>query len=591
MSENRRRIFDPGLTINVLRSQGYKSTATAVAELIDNSIEANAKDIDILAISEKIMVGRTSSQRVTKIGVLDNGDGMPIEILENSLGFGKGTRLGDKAISLGKYGWGLKGSSISQGRRVEVYSWQNINWEGKDVQKEEVNMLSLDVDKVDEDDTNELDKVVKTTLPKDVVSNFGYKIKKHPSGTLVFWLSLDQLKFKRVISLVNSLNTELCRLYRFFINGIDYGDKRNISIQDINPNGVIETKLHANDPMYLMKPNNLPGYETESTNELVDSFEVPVKFINQAGETHSSKYEIVLSVAKPEIQKLGGNSIVGKHYGKNSGISFIRAGREVGFGNYRYTSASEPRDRWWGMEVRFGPELDQLFGVSMDKQKVDNVHKISDDFTEGLFEEEEFDLSDTFRIELSKLISGHISELSRTVESRGEGKLKDKKIEVSVKDQVNEEFKKQKTKTASKGHGENLDDEEKIKEIMGVLQEHDTSLDDETTRGIAEHMIDYEVDILTRDWDGFGFLGLKLVGKAAIGQINRNHPFYEKFWKRLRDDKDQRGFRALTIILMALIRAEDEMQAMMDENNKKTFARFREKWGSHIDTLMDKAGD
>ena len=46
-----------------------------------------------------------------------------------------------------------------------------------------------------------------------------------------------------------------------------------------------------------------------------------------------------------------------------------------------------------------------------------------------------------------------------------------------------------------------------------------------------------------------------------------------------------------TIILMALIRAEDEMQAMMDENNKKTFARFREKWGSHIDTLMDKAGD
>jgi len=78
---------------------------------------------------------------------------------------------------------------------------------------------------------------------------------------------------------------------------------------------------------------------------------------------------------------------------------------------------------------------------------------------------------------------------------------------------------------------------------------------------------------------------------SAIGQINRNHPFYDKFWKKLKDDKDKRGYRALQIILMALIRAEDEMQILMDDKNKKTFARFREKWGTYVDLLLEKAGD
>jgi hypothetical protein len=126
---------------------------------------------------------------------------------------------------------------------------------------------------------------------------------------------------------------------------------------------------------------------------------------------------------------------------------------------------------------------------------------------------------------------------------------------------------------------------------MSALIDDDSSLSSKEARVIAEEHIDYAVDILTKEWEGSGFLGMKLVGNAAIGQINRNHPFYEKFWKKLSEEKDQRGIRALSIILMALIRAEDEMQVIMDEKNKKTLGRFRERWGYYADLLLDKAVD
>jgi len=290
---------------------------------------------------------------------------------------------------------------------------------------------------------------------------------------------------------------------------VDFGHKTNITIQDVNPSGVNSTVLQANDPMYLMSSNNLVGYENEATNELIDRFPVPVEYENEKGEVCKSQYEMVLSIAKPEIQKLSGSHKVGVHYGKNSGITFVRAGREIGFGNYGYTSSSEPRDRWWGMEVRFGPELDELFGVPINKQSVDHVEKISDDFTEGLLEEE-LDLHDKFRKQLSHLISGHIRDLMKTISSRGEGALSKSGKKDEVKVLVNQELVKQtSTKTSSKAHAESLNEDEKIAEIISAILDDDSSLTADEAGVIAEEVKNYEVDILTNEWEGFGFLGLK----------------------------------------------------------------------------------
>lgn len=102
--------------IESLRGIGY-TTATALSDIIDNCIAANADRIDI----NFIWLGPESI-----ISILDNGHGMTESELE------KGMRLGEinpleyrKTTDLGRFGLGLKTASFSQCRRLTVASRKN----------------------------------------------------------------------------------------------------------------------------------------------------------------------------------------------------------------------------------------------------------------------------------------------------------------------------------------------------------------------------------------------------------------------------------------------------------------------------------
>ena len=102
-----------GALIEALRGVGY-SVATAVADLIDNSISAGAANIWLTLT----YAGKDSS-----ISVLDDGHGMGTVELVAAMTVGArnptDTRSGD---DLGRFGLGLKTASFSQGRRLTVGS-------------------------------------------------------------------------------------------------------------------------------------------------------------------------------------------------------------------------------------------------------------------------------------------------------------------------------------------------------------------------------------------------------------------------------------------------------------------------------------
>ena len=110
--------------IATFRDAGYRNTASAIAELIDNSIEAGGKDIEILVFQELVQHTHRTSPTVTKIAVYDNGCGMSPELLGICLQFGNGTRLNSRK-GIGRFGIGLPQASVSQCKHVDVYSWQN----------------------------------------------------------------------------------------------------------------------------------------------------------------------------------------------------------------------------------------------------------------------------------------------------------------------------------------------------------------------------------------------------------------------------------------------------------------------------------
>src|SRR5690348_5690492 len=92
------------------RDAGYRSTSAAVAELIDNSLQARASHIRVYVFGGGEDVGHP-----LRIAVLDDGEGMDSATLRQSLQFGGSERFNDRR-GLGRFGMGLPNSSLSQSR-------------------------------------------------------------------------------------------------------------------------------------------------------------------------------------------------------------------------------------------------------------------------------------------------------------------------------------------------------------------------------------------------------------------------------------------------------------------------------------------
>ena len=101
--------------VESMRSLGY-SFESAVADLIDNSISANAKRIDIIMIP---------SDDPTLM-IIDDGDGMSSKELQEAMRYGSQNPLEIRGENdLGRFGLGLKSASLSQCRELTVTSKKN----------------------------------------------------------------------------------------------------------------------------------------------------------------------------------------------------------------------------------------------------------------------------------------------------------------------------------------------------------------------------------------------------------------------------------------------------------------------------------
>lgn len=154
--------------IESLRAVGY-DLATAMADLVDNSITAEATDIHI----EFFWDGEASS-----IAVTDNGKGMSEEQLIEAMRIGADPTVPRERNDLGRFGLGLKTASFSQCRRVTV----STRKDGDALQTR-----CWDLDYVRE--TREW-RVLRTGSPKS--EEFSKHLADLP-GTVVVWENLDRL--------------------------------------------------------------------------------------------------------------------------------------------------------------------------------------------------------------------------------------------------------------------------------------------------------------------------------------------------------------------------------------------------------------
>ncbi len=94
----RAQIVDPVNFLLATRDTGYRSTSLAIAEFIDNSLQASARHISVC-----VRLG-DDPRFPLEITVTDDGLGMNAAVLRRALVFGGTTRFNDRS-SLAATGW------------------------------------------------------------------------------------------------------------------------------------------------------------------------------------------------------------------------------------------------------------------------------------------------------------------------------------------------------------------------------------------------------------------------------------------------------------------------------------------------------
>lgn len=98
----------PEAFVRGIRDLGYRSNGDAIAELIDNALQAYANRIDICFGYD----GTTSVKKPTQVAVIDNGHGMEPDMIRMAVMWGGTHRENDRS-GLGRYGYGLPCASVS----------------------------------------------------------------------------------------------------------------------------------------------------------------------------------------------------------------------------------------------------------------------------------------------------------------------------------------------------------------------------------------------------------------------------------------------------------------------------------------------
>ena len=385
---------------DALRNTGYKNIECAMSEIIDNSVQADAKNI-IVIISEELNK-KTGHKNITEIAFLDDGNGMTYEEIEGCLGIGYSTRTDRKGM--GRFGVGLPQASLYACPAVDVYSWQDGYNNCKKV--------FLDINKIKSEEQTEIEDPISAKIPKKYEKYLKYKIAADNKeydftqhGTFVLWKNCDRVTPKTVNFLFKKLDFSLGQKFRYFIKE---GGTSNIRLIH-HENEDFTHEIMPNDPLMLMEDNyvlgnpsdpgnispgnnincTVPVFEPYTNDEYPDGiipFMVKYKDPNTE-EIKESEVKIKFSKVKnifydqTAIPKDPGRTELGKHVKRLEGISIVRANREIDFGQFDfYENINQPEHRWWGCEIRFNPELDEAFGVANNKQHVELRRVEKDDY-------------------------------------------------------------------------------------------------------------------------------------------------------------------------------------------------------------------
>jgi hypothetical protein len=534
-----------------MRDIGYKSTSYAVAEIADNSSQANATRCDVLL--------HGPDGHLAEIVAVDNGHGMEPKMLRVSLIWGGGHRT-TRDDGLGKYGYGLPSSSVSQCQRVEVYSI---------VESGEWHRAYLDINEIREGEWNHGNRIQmprpERVDPPEYVLDYlqdaydgGYT-----HGTVVLWKDCDRLDYVRRSALKSSLLTDLGVIYRNFLRNMSM----SVDGEDVQPC----------DPLFLTEGARYFDLDEDRAVALPSvTIDVNDKktgdFVGQMRVRYSRLPATYFRVPEQKKNYKIGTSGMNERLSvadKHLGIIFLRAGRQIDVvrppRNAGITSINATTDRFWNVEVDFDPSLDGEFHITTSKQQVVPSERIWAMLND--------------KANLAKAIA----EMRRVYAKeslviRAEAEETKKRASEAIKKEA-ARFKTNKAAPLSdarkKEADENADREVKRRANM-------------SGKKIVDERRDFEAEVkenpdvvLEEDLTGAPFYRAELRGAQKVLWINRAHQFYSEVYAG--PEASPRLRTALELLLWALV--EGELDATDDR--RMFYVAERQLWSQTVATYLD----
>ena len=323
-----------------LRDMGYEFS-TAVADIVDNSIEATATHVSI-----QVEFDGDDSW----VSIADNGRGMSPADLREAMRYGSSSRdYGDE--DLGKFGLGMKVASLSQCQSLAVASRTSR-------ERADVSAYSWDM--------GHIEKVNKWEI-LDLRENGGIPtmmrdpLRERP-GTVVLWRRLDRIlgyahpygehARKRLSLMCRETENYVAMVFHRFLQG-EAKNRKKLRIL-INDN--------------VVEPWD-PFCRSEESTKRVTPIPIKVEHEGVSGYIILEPYILPnqASFSSPEAFKLASGPL---NWNQQQGFYIYRSDRLIQSGGWNRLRTADEHTKLARIAVRFSPQLDEAFKVNVAKMRV-----------------------------------------------------------------------------------------------------------------------------------------------------------------------------------------------------------------------------
>ena len=590
-------LFNSRRALESQRRSGYRNTAAAAREIVDNAIEAGAAKVHVI-LGRPSQTDRKQYQRkdaVTSVAFIDNGSGMLPKMARFALSWGGGTHFDDPQF-IGKFGFGLPNASINQTRRVEVYTRTGAS--------EPFMKAWLDIsDYSGESAKQSVPPPERSELPQFVKSYLDRNNWTLEHGTIVVWVEPDRLSYNSGAQLKEHLLDDFGATYRYLVKNFELLIE-GVRVQMVDPLFLEPAGRYYRKPdeggailAYDEGPWSVRYYRDPETGEkhfgkVTDPGQLDDPNLLGAGAIHVRVARFPLGFAVGAERENGVEPI--DEFSKarfeirksRRGMAFVRAAREIETVDIfprRPSDVASGLGDWpllqsyayhWGIEVRFQPALDEVFGITNDKQTVrpmeDLWRLLASEGIDALVHREQ---------------NTHAKERREAKEERLRASLKPVDAQPSPAERA--------AQAADVSIGElpavpeaekreaNLYLDRKVQELATATQQ---SVAEAREAYVAQQKIQhYRVDYVD-DLNG-PFYTPRWEGTQVVVLINKCHPFFELVYGTLLEVQGGKVAKeAVDVLLIAL--AREELKTTNPETREFYRAQRVERWSPFLASAL-----